>query len=145
MDDPWIARAVERMAELGLVPVLHAMTESVDESLWKVARHAAAFPDMPMHVLDAFSTFEGTKEVSVAAERCDNLLFDTSLSYSFDFIEVFAERFGADRVLFGTDLYSPPIGRRISHVLPQICDSALPEASKAAILGHNARRLFGLH
>jgi predicted TIM-barrel fold metal-dependent hydrolase len=144
MDDPWIARYVERMASLELVPVLHAMTESVDESLWKIGQLAAAFPDVPMLVLDAFSTFEGTKEASSVAERCPNLRFDTSLSYNFDFIEGFARRFGAERVLFGTDLYSPPLGRRISHLLAQILESPLPHEARAAILGGNARRLFAL-
>ena len=142
MDDPWIARGIERMARIGLVPVLHAMTESADESLWKIAQLASSFPEVAMLVLDAFSTFEGTKEVSTIAERCPNLLFDTSLSYNFDFIELFAQRFGASRVLFGTDLYSPPIGRRVSHLVPQILESSLPDADKAAILGGNARGLF---
>jgi predicted TIM-barrel fold metal-dependent hydrolase len=144
MDDPSIATYVERIAELELVPVLHAMTESPDESLWKIGRLATSFPDVPMLVLDAFSTFEATKEVASVAERCPNLRFDTSLSYNFDFIEGFAEQFGAERVLFGTDLYSPPIGRRISHLLPQIMESALSDADKAAILGGNARRLFSV-
>ena len=144
MDDPWIVRYVERMADLALVPVLHAMTESADESLWKIGKLASSFPDLSMLVLDAFSTFEGTKEVSGLADRCPNLLFDTSLSYNFDFIEVFAQRVGAERVLFGTDLYSPPIGRRISHLVPQIVESSLSDADKAAILGGNARRLFGV-
>jgi predicted TIM-barrel fold metal-dependent hydrolase len=142
MDDPWIIRYVERMADLGLVPVLHAMTESADEALWKIGGIAAAFPDVAMLVLDAFSTFEGTKEATVVADRFPNLLFDTSLSYNFDFIELFAGRFGAERVLFGTDLYSPPIGRRISHLLPQIIESGLNEHQKSAILGGNARRVF---
>ena len=97
-----------------------------------------------MLVLDAFSTFEGTKECRDVAETCPNLLFDTSLSYNFDFIEAFAQRFGAARVVFGTDLYSPPLGRRISHLLPQILESALPDHDKAAILGGNARALFGV-
>jgi predicted TIM-barrel fold metal-dependent hydrolase len=142
MDDPWIVRYVEYMANVELVPVLHAMTESPDESLWKIGKLAATMPDVPMLVLDAFSTFEGTKEAPVVAERCPNLLFDTSLSYNFDFIEAFAHRAGAERVLFGTDLYSPPIGRRISHLLPQIIESSLTDTEKAAILGGNARRLF---
>ena len=144
MDDPWIVRYVERMVNLGLVPVLHAMTESVDESLWKIGKLASIFTDVPMLVLDAFSTFETTKEIFDVAERCSQLFFDTSLSYNFDFIEVFARRFGAERVVFGTDLYSPPLGRRISHLLPQILESSLTDAGKAAILGGNARRLFGL-
>jgi uncharacterized protein len=144
MDDPWIGRYVARMAEIGLVPVLHAMTESPDESLWKVAEIARAQPDVPMLVLDSFSTFEGTKEASVVAEQCENLVFDTSLAYNFDFLEAFASRFGAHRVVFGTDLYSPPVGRRISHLLAQILESPLPTSDKTAILGGNARRLFGV-
>jgi len=145
MDSPWIQRYVERMKELDLVPVLHAMTESVDEALWKIANLARAFPRLEMLVLDAFSGFEGTKECFAVAAECPNLLFDTSLSYNFDSIEVFAGRFGAQRVVFGTDLYSPPLGRRISHLLPQIRESALSDADKALILGGNARRLFRVH
>jgi predicted TIM-barrel fold metal-dependent hydrolase len=144
MDGPWVHRYIERMGELGLVPVLHAMTESADEAIWKTAQLARTFPDLTMLVLDAFSTFEGTKECNDAAELCPNLLFDTSLSYTFDFIEVFANRFGAERVVFGTDLYSPPLGRRISHLLPQIIESSLSHADKAAILGDNCRKLFGV-
>jgi predicted TIM-barrel fold metal-dependent hydrolase len=144
MDNPWVRRYAGRMAELGLVPLLHAMTESSDEALWKVALVAGSFPDVPMLVLDAFSTFEGTKEASEVAERCPNLLFDTSLAYNADFIEVFAGRFGAERVVFGTDLYSPPVGRRISHILGQLVESGLSDEDKALILGGNARRLFGI-
>ncbi|MFI5042691.1 MAG: amidohydrolase family protein [Acidimicrobiales bacterium] len=144
MDNPWVRRYVGRMAELGLVPFLHAMTESSDEALWKVALVAGTFPDVPMLVLDAFSTFEGTKEASAVADRHPNLLFDTSLAYNADFIELFARRFGADRVVFGTDLYSPPVGRRISHLLAQLLDTALSGEEKAQIVGGNARRLLGL-
>jgi predicted TIM-barrel fold metal-dependent hydrolase len=144
MDNPWIRRYVGRMAELGMVPLLHAMTESSDEALWKVASVGAAFPNVPMLVLDAFSTFEGTKEAGAVADRCSNLVFDTSLAYNSDLIEVFASRFGAHRVIFGTDLYSPPVGRRISHILAQLLESGLSEEDKALIVGGNARRFFGL-
>ena len=53
-------------------------------------------------------------------------------------------RFGAERYLFGTDLYSWPLGRRITHLLSQVLESSLPESDKHAILGGNARRLLGL-
>ena len=97
-----------------------------------------------MLALDAFGSYESTRQCFFIADIAPNLLFDTSLSYNFDFIEDFANRFGAERVVFGTDLYSYPVGRRISHILGQILESALPEADQRAILAGNARRLFGL-
>jgi len=142
MDSPWVRTYVARTAELGMVPVVHAMTESSDEALWKTAEIAAALPRVEMLVLDAFSSFEGTREAFAIAERCPNLLWDTSLSYNFDFLEAFARQHGAERVVFGTDLYSPPLGRRISHLIPQIVESSLTDAQKALVLGGNARRLF---
>ena len=91
-----------------------------------------------------FGGFEATRQCFLVAEVAPNVVFDTSLSYNFDFIEDFAVRFGAARVVFGTDLYSYPVGRRISHLLPQIVESALSGDDKAAILGGNARRLLGI-
>jgi predicted TIM-barrel fold metal-dependent hydrolase len=144
LDSQWILRYLERMGELGLVPILHAMDDTPEEALWKLARVARAQPDLTIVALDAFGGFEATRQCSFVAEVAPNIVFDTSLSYNFDFIEEFARRFGADRVVFGTDLYSHPVGQRISHLLPQILASALPDADKAAILGGNARRLFGV-
>ncbi len=144
LDSQWILTYCQRMAELGLVPVIHAMNETPEEALWKLAVLARSIPDTPVLALDAFGSYEATRECFFHAEIAPNIIFDTSLSYNFDFAEEFAVRFGADRVVFGTDLYSHPVGRRISHILGQIKESALPEADKRAILAGNARRLFGL-
>jgi predicted TIM-barrel fold metal-dependent hydrolase len=144
LDSRWIYRYVERMAELGLVPVIHAMDETPEEALWKLGALARGLPDVPILALDPFCSYEATRQCFHLAEIAPNLLFDTSLSYNFDFIEDFARQFGAERVLFGTDLYSHPVGRRISHILGQILESELPRDAQAAILGGNARRLFGV-
>jgi predicted TIM-barrel fold metal-dependent hydrolase len=95
-------------------------------------------------VLDAFGSHESSKECFHTADIAPNLVFDTSLAHGFDFIEQFARAHGAERVVFGTDLYSWPLGRRISRLLPEICESGLDDASKGAILAGNARRLFSL-
>jgi predicted TIM-barrel fold metal-dependent hydrolase len=144
LDNLWVRRYLERMADRGLVPVIHAIPESPDEALWKVAKLARALPDVPILALDAFAAHESARECSLIAEIAPNILFDISLAHSFEVIEAFARQFGAARVVFGTDLYSPPLGKRISHLLPQILESGLSEAEKAAIFGGNARRLFGL-
>jgi predicted TIM-barrel fold metal-dependent hydrolase len=144
LDSQWVLRYVGVMAEEGLVPVIHAIPESPDEALWKLLTIARAHPEVPMLVLDAFESYENTRECAQIAELAPNVVFDTSLSYNFDFIEDFVRRFGADRVAFGTDLYSPPLGRRITHLLAQIRESGLSEADQAAVCGGTARALFGL-
>lgn len=144
LDSQWILRYLERMGEVDLVPVIHAMDDTPEEALWKLTRVARSLPDLTIVALDAFGGFEATRHCFQVGELAPNVVFDTSLSYNFDFIEDFARQFGAERVVFGTDLYSHPVGRRISHLLPQIEASNLSEEEKAAILGGNARRLFGL-
>jgi predicted TIM-barrel fold metal-dependent hydrolase len=142
MDSRWILQYLERMGQRHLVPVIHAMDDTPEESLWKLASVARAYPDLTILALDAFGGFEATRQCFFVAEVAPNIVFDTSLSYNFDFIEDFARRFGVERVVFGTDLYSHPVGRRISHLLPQIEASSLSDEEKAAILGANARRLL---
>ena len=144
LDSQWIRRYVERMQERRLVPVIHAMDETPEEALWKLTALARSLPDATFLALDAFGSYESTRHCFHVADVVPNVLFDTSLSYNFDFIEDFATRFGAERVLFGTDLYSHPVGRRISHILGQILESGLDDAAKRQILGENARRLFRL-
>ncbi len=144
LDSQWIQTYCKHMALLGLVPVIHAMDETPEESLWKLAVLARAVPDTPVLALDAFGSYEATRQCFFIAEVAPNIVFDTSLSYNFDFIEDFARQFGPERVVFGTDLYSHPVGRRISHILEQIMASELSDEAKGAILAGNARRLFGL-
>jgi predicted TIM-barrel fold metal-dependent hydrolase len=144
MDSQWVLRAVERLGEHGMLPILHAMDDTPEEALWKLASIARRVPDVTILALDAFGGFEATRQCFHVADVAPNVVFDTSLSYNFDFIEDFARRFGADRVVFGTDLYSHPVGRRISHLVPQIVESGLSHDDKAAILGGNARRLLGV-
>ena len=144
LDNQWVRTYLERIVDRGLVPVIHAVPETSENPQWKVAAIARAFPDTPMLVLDAFGSHESTKECFHTADIAPNLVFDTSLAYGFDLIEQFARTHGAERVVFGTDLYSWPLGRRISRLLPEIVESDLDDAAKRAILAGNARRLFGV-
>jgi predicted TIM-barrel fold metal-dependent hydrolase len=144
--DSYLVRGlVERMADLGLVPFMHAYAGSPDEAPWMVTEVAKTLPEVPMIVLDGFSGLErSAKEISIAAATVPNLVFDTSLAYSFDIVERFVANFGAERVLFGTDMYSPPLAYRKSTVLEQLLDSGLDDDQKAMILSGNFQRLVPL-
>jgi len=144
VDSRWVLRYLDRMGELGLVPIIHAMDDTPEEALWKLASIARSLPDLTILALDAFSSYEATRQCFFLADVATNIVFDTSLSYNFDFIEEFAMRFGSERIVFGTDLYSWPAGRRVSHLLPQILGCGLSRDDKAGILGGNARRLLGV-
>jgi hypothetical protein len=82
------------MGELGLVPIIHAMDDTPEEALWKLASIARSPPDLTIVALDAFSSYEATRQCFFVADVAPNVVFDTSLSYNFDFIEEFARRFG---------------------------------------------------
>lgn len=144
--DSYLVRGlVERMVELGLVPFMHAYAGSPDEAPWMVTGLGRAFPESTLIVLDGFSGLErSAKEVSIAAEAAPNLVFDTSLAYSFDFVERFVATYGVERVVFGTDMYSPPLAYRRSTVLDQLVDSGLHGEQRSQILSGNLRRILQL-
>ncbi|MCH2173594.1 amidohydrolase family protein [Myxococcota bacterium] len=142
LDSPLVSACVERMAVNGLVPFIHAPADSPENALWKVETVAQAFPDLTMIVVDAFSNFEQTREIPYVADRNPNLVFDTSLSYSFGFIERFVRSHGWERVVFGTDIYS--MTPRGGHLLAEIISSKLDREVRQSILGSNLRRILGL-
>ncbi|WP_419925784.1 amidohydrolase family protein [Candidatus Poriferisocius sp.] len=144
IDNHWVSAYVGAMGELGLLPLIHALDETAEESLWKVGQLASRHPTLTMLVLDGYATHEGTKHCGHLAATHPNLVFDCSLSYNFDFIANHVRQYGAHRYVYGTDLYSWPLGRRISHILGQLLESDLSDEDKTAVAGDNARRLFGL-
>ena len=48
IDNHWVSAYVGAMGELGLLPVIHALDESAEESLWKVGQLASP-PPRPHH------------------------------------------------------------------------------------------------
>jgi predicted TIM-barrel fold metal-dependent hydrolase len=97
-----------------------------------------------MVVLDAFSSHEQAAHALLVAELAPNLVFDTSLAYTIDPALALMKRFGHHRVVFGTDLYSHPLGYTRSWVLEQLLESGLPADVLADVLHDTAGRLLGL-
>ena len=134
-------RLVARMGKLGLMPFVHAVPEVSSESLWRVSALARDFPGMPMLALDPFSSYEQVQQLYFLAELAPNLLFDTGQTESFDRKRAFIRRFGAERVVFRSDFYSPP-GRVQPHVLPDILKADLSDAERSQILSGNIMKLL---
>lgn len=146
LDSRWVRQYLDRMGELGLVPFLHSIGESSDEALWKIDVLAADFPDLPMVVLDAFSTFEQSLFAPHVAERRPHLVFDTALAHGFGLVMNFISQCGADRVMYGSDLHSSASGiPALPELSTEILASALSDADKKAVLGGNAERILGFH
>ncbi|CAN5723237.1 hypothetical protein BH23CHL8_BH23CHL8_00100 [soil metagenome] len=75
-----------------------------------------------------------------AAERHPHLHLETSALAQFGAVEVVVARIGAERLLLGTGMPERPPSAPINSVAA----SALAPGAKAAIMGGNAARLFGL-
>jgi uncharacterized protein len=129
------------MVDRGLVPFVHVVHESVDESLWKLGALARSFPDTTFVALDGFGAFDGAKQCFYVADLHPNVVFDTALAFQWDVVEQFVRQFGAERVMFGSDAYSY---RRLPTVLDRLVASDLDRASVQAICAGNVRRILGI-
>jgi predicted TIM-barrel fold metal-dependent hydrolase len=143
-DSPLVLAQIALMGELGLVPFVHSVAEASEEALWRVLNVAKAFPDLPIVVLDVFSSHEQGSHAMLVAELAPNLIFDSSLAFTLDPILHLMERFGHHRVVFGTDLYSHPLGYSHSTVLAHWLASGLPAEVLTDVLSGTASRLLGL-
>jgi predicted TIM-barrel fold metal-dependent hydrolase len=114
------------------------------DALWRVHNVARAFPDLTMVVLDTFSSHEQASHAMTLAELAPNLVFDTSLAYTIQPALRLIERFGHHRVIFGTDLYSHPLGYKRSTVIDQLLDADLPKDVLQDVLAGTAERVLGL-
>jgi predicted TIM-barrel fold metal-dependent hydrolase len=143
-DSPLVLAQLQVMGELGLVPFLHSVAESPEETLWRIHRVAKAFPDMTMIVLDVLSSHEQSSHAMLVAELAPNLVFDSSLAYVIDPALQIIERFGHHRVVYGTDLYSYPLGYHRSTILAHWLQSGLEPQILQDVLAGNAERILGL-
>ena len=151
MDSQWVLRYLERMGELGMVPLVHAPDDTLSESLWRLGKVARSMPDLTFLALEPFYTYEGMLQTFFIADVAPNIVFETASCTDFDLLESFVREFGAHRVLYGSQFYSvihPPSvnrysDRRTTLLREEIAASSLTESEKAAILGGNARSLFG--
>lgn len=140
-DHPWMFRHLEAIGELGMVAFVHSHADSMFEAPLGLGRLAAAFPDLPIVVLDACSGYHHSLACLDLAERYANLRFDTGLAYNLMPIVEMVHRLGVERVLFGSDVYSHPHTFRTSNT-PAAIRAAFDAADAAAVLGGNLEALL---
>jgi predicted TIM-barrel fold metal-dependent hydrolase len=144
MDHPVMFACLERLATLGMVAMIHCFVGADFEEIWRLRRLAEAFPELPVLCLDSMTHAVQFEAALAAGERALNIHVDTTSSVlGPEGVRLCVERLGAERLLFGTNLYSRQAARRLGE-LDDVLDADISDDAKALILGGNARRIFGL-
>jgi predicted TIM-barrel fold metal-dependent hydrolase len=147
IDNKWMRPILRRMADLGMVPVIHTNAESKLEAPWRLQVLAQEFPELTFIALDAFFSYEQSLEALHLAERTPNILWDVGGPMGWPSIEAWAKRNGSDKFTFSTgQSYASTRtgGGSRSRLLDTILRSSLSEEDKASILSRNVRRAFKL-
>jgi hypothetical protein len=146
IDSPWMRPYLARMAELGLVPVIHTNAESKLEAPWRLQKLAYEFPQLRFLALDAFFSYEQSTEVLFLAERTPNVVWDLggpSAAGLFPLIEEAVRKLGSERFCFSANLsYAGIASPRPPELLERILGSDLDREHKANLLAGSLRRLF---
>ena len=142
IDSPSVDALLDAVAARpGVVLSFVTVTYSVLRSSFRLGIVARRHPDLRFLAHNAFMDI--THEVASydLAERCPNIWFSLSRAKTqLSTVERAVESVGADRVIFGSAI--PEVSR--SHHLEMVRIAEIDDATRAAVLGGNARNLFGL-
>jgi predicted TIM-barrel fold metal-dependent hydrolase len=130
-----VYEAIERA---GLPVLWHSGTSPYSHPL-QIAVVARDFPGTP-HVLAHFALADLTWECFPAAKLAANVMVDTSANPIIPVINEWIERFGAERMLWGSDF--PFYDVAYEH--QKLAYLAASDADRQRIASGNARRVFGL-
>jgi predicted TIM-barrel fold metal-dependent hydrolase len=146
IDSPWMRPYLRRMAELGLVPVVHTNAESKLEAPWRLQKLAHEFPELTFLAQDAFYSYEQSTEVLFLAERTPNVVWDLGGPYTpglFGLIEAAIRNLGPERFCFSADMsYIGTGSSERSALLDAILRSSLSDEQRMQVLSGTLRRLF---
>ncbi len=144
--DNWMMRPyLQKIQELGLIPFIHIMAGSEMENVWRLRVLAEEFPDVTFVALDSLSSFYQTEEIIQISSRVPNIYWDTACLWQPAFtVARFVNHVGADRLLFGSDLYGSKTGHSPAENLGGVQGAEITEADKNKVLWDNAVRLFKL-
>lgn len=144
IDDPTTTECLSKIKELDLVAYIHSFPESQLENLGKIEK-IAPITDAPIIVLDALGLYSNIETAIDLADEYDNIYFDTALLFSLGrIVERMVDEVGAERLIFGSDLYTNPLMYRHSPDLYQVQKAKITEIEKKKILSENIRKILGL-
>jgi predicted TIM-barrel fold metal-dependent hydrolase len=138
IDHPFMRPLLRQARDLKLIPFIHCR-QPEHESLWRLEILAQEFPDMTFVALDTFTTSEDRDHAAQILQRRKNILCDTGACvYNGErTIETFVKRFGAERLLVGSD-GSPSLNLQI------VRNAQISPEEKQMVLNGNARKLLNL-
>jgi predicted TIM-barrel fold metal-dependent hydrolase len=128
----------ERIEQLGLPILWHSGTSPYSHPL-QIAYVARLFPRIPF-VLAHFALSDLTWECFPAAELAANVYVDTTANPIIPVLNDWIDRFGADRMLWGSDFPFYDVGYELAKLNFLRCS----KREKQQIGSENARRLFRL-
>jgi predicted TIM-barrel fold metal-dependent hydrolase len=146
IDDPRMYPILNELASRGKIAAIHVLADSTFESPWRLENLADRYPELKFIAMDAFSSYERASWMSRIAAHHPNIFFDTAgMITSSSILARFVAGAGADRLLFGTNLY----GAQQTDYYPAamqivLASSELSTEAKRRVLGANARELFGI-
>jgi uncharacterized protein len=135
---------LKKVAELGLVPMIHTNAESNMEAVWRLERLALEYPNLTFVSMDALTTNANSQLTLDIAKRTSNILFDTAHVRGSAYVRQFVEAVGSHRLIFGSLFYSYPASYEHCTALEEIKAAKISEEDKTNILSRNARKLFKL-
>lgn len=129
----------EKIEKMGWPVLWHSGTSPYTHPL-QIAYVARQFPRTP-HILGHFGLSDLTWECFPAADLAKNIWVDTTANPIIPVYNDFIERFGADRMLWGSDF---PF-YNVSYELEKMKYFKCTAAQREAITVHNAQRLFKIN
>jgi predicted TIM-barrel fold metal-dependent hydrolase len=137
---------LDMLAARGKVAFVHVFADSTFESPWRLENLAEAHRDVTFVALDAFSSYDQACWMARLATHHPNLWFDTAaMATTASLLARFVAEAGVDRLLLGTNCYGAAQADYHAVAIDVVlASSELSDDDKDAILGGNARRLFGL-
>jgi predicted TIM-barrel fold metal-dependent hydrolase len=144
IDDPFMRPILRTMADLQLIPFGHVMQPPA-EMIHMLETLATEFPNVTFVALDGLAFYHHIWQALEIAKRRKNILFDTGPTIGLlreTGVERFVKEFGAERLLFGSDLYALVPSYRRNITLEILKNAKITPEERAKILAGNARNLL---